>query len=197
MANQNTQQKGLICIAASTGGPAVLMQILSKLPADLSVPVVVIQHIWPGFTKGLADTLNEKCALPVSKAADGETVLPGHIYIAPAEYHLFIKKIPGHHIFKLEESSEKAEVKPRADYLLESLTESTYDKITALVLTGMGSDATKGLMVLSRKKDVTIFTQNEESCAVYGMPGNVMKAFPEARIMTPDKMAEELTKLYA
>ena len=192
---KETGKNGLICIASSTGGPAVLLQILPKLPADLCVPVIVVQHIWPGFTKGLADNLNEKCILPVSKAKDGEVILPGHIYIAPAEYHLLVKKIPAHHIFHLQKAGEK-EVRPRADVLFESLSDSAYPNITAVILTGMGTDATEGIKTLSAKKKVRIYAQNEKSCVVNGMPASIRRAFPDALSLPPEKIADSLCALY-
>ena len=188
--------KGLICIASSTGGPAVLFRILPKLPENLSVPVIVVQHIWPGFTKGLADNLNEKCRLPVSKAKDGEVILPGHIYVAPAEYHLLVKKIPAHHIFQLKETDNHGEVKPRADYLFESLADSAYDPVTAVVLTGMGNDGTQGITKLSEKKKVRIFVQDENSCVVNGMPASIRKAFPNSLVLPPEKIADSLSICY-
>ena len=188
-------QTALVVIASSTGGPGALSRILPKLPESFPLPVVVVQHIWPGFTAGLSDSLKEKCSLPVSEAGDGERVLPGHIYLAPSEYHITIKKIPaGHHAFDLKKD-ETGGPRPKADILLQSLANSGYDRIIAVVLTGMGSDGTYGLLELSAKKNISLIVQDEASSVVYGMPGSARKAFENSTELPLDEIAEELINL--
>ncbi len=185
----NQTGNGIVVIASSTGGPAALLSFLPEFPATFSWPIVIVQHILPGFTGKLAATLNEKCNLPVSRAQNGEEVLPGHIYFAPAEKHLKIRRVPAaHHLFELTDEDKRCGVKPCADYLLESLAKSSYSAVAVVVLTGMGEDATEGILHLSEKKPIKVLLQDEESSVVYGMPGNVLKHYPKAMTLSLDKM---------
>lgn len=181
---------GIVVIAASTGGPAALLSLLPDFPADFPCPIVIVQHILPGFTEKLAVSLGEKCSLPVSIAENNEKVLPGHVYLAPDEKHLKIRKVPAaHHLFELTDEERRNGVKPSADYLLESLEKTTYSYAAVVVLTGMGDDATEGILHLSEKKKIKVLVQDEESAVVYGMPGSVLKNCPKAMVIPLRKMA--------
>ena len=183
---------GIVAIASSTGGPAALMRILPLLPKDFPYPVVVVQHIWPGFATGLAETMKEKCILPVRSAEDGEIVKAGNIYVSPSEYHIRVKKAPAHHhVFAFEEAdSKKGSPRPSANRLFESLLDSNYDSVICVVLTGMGTDGTEGILKLSEKKEISVLVQDEESCVVYGMPGSILEKYKECEIVEIDRMAD-------
>ena len=182
----------IVCVASSTGGPAALMNLLPSLPEDFPVPVVVVQHIWSGFTTPLAEDLDKKCVLPVCLAEEGMTVTPGKIYIAPTGKHLKIRKVPAHHIFELSDEGPRGGVRPSADVLFESLINSAYRQITAVVLTGMGTDATEGILKLSEKKKVDVIAQDEKTSVVFGMPGSIREKYPQCLVLPIDKIADEL-----
>lgn len=183
----------IVVIASSTGGPAALMQILPCLPKDFPYPVVVVQHIWPGFAGSLTDSLKEKCKLPVLAAAEGKQIDAGNIYVAPSEHHLMIKKIAAHHFFSYAgEEVKKSSARPSADILFGSLENCGYTDILAVVLTGMGSDGTEGILGLSSKKKVTVYAQDEESCVVYGMPAVVAEKFEGCEVVKLGEMADRI-----
>ncbi|MCR4813441.1 MAG: chemotaxis protein CheB [Lachnospiraceae bacterium] len=186
----------IVVIASSTGGPAALMQVLPHLPEDFPCPVVVVQHIWPGFSESLTDSLKEKCILPVHPATEGHLIENGNIYVAFSEHHIKIKKMPAHHhvFFYSEEETKRGSAKPSADILLESLADSGYANVLAVVLTGMGSDGTKGIIGLSKKKRVHVLAQDEESCVVYGMPGAVAEEYGDCEIVELSKMAGRISE---
>ena len=120
----------------------------------------------------------------------------GHIYVAPSEHHIKIKKIPAkHHTFTyLDEEAKKGSARPSADILLKSLKESGYSKVIAVVLTGMGSDGTEGILELATKKDVKVIAQDETSCVVYGMPGAIAEKFEGCEIVELEHIANRITE---
>ena len=192
----DNKQQGIVVIASSTGGPAVLHTVLPAFPESFSFPIVVVQHMWPGFTGQLAGKLNEQCPFAVGEAADKEILLPGKVYLAPARKHIRIKKLPAkHHQFVLSDEEPKRGIKPCADYLLESLSVSAYENIVVVVLTGMGRDASEGIEKLSQNKEIRVVVQDEESSVVYGMPGSVRDQIKDCLVLPPDKMAGEIMKL--
>lgn len=190
------QKQGIVIIACSTGGPAVLHTVLPSLPEEFDFPVIVVQHIWPGFAGQLASNIDEQCPFTVKKAEDQETILPGRAYIAPEGKQIRIKRQPGrHHRIVLTDEEPKGGLKPCADYLLESLADSGYERIVVAVLTGMGCDATEGLEELSKTKQIKVIVQSEESCVVYGMPGSVRTIIQDCTVLPPEEIAGEIMKL--
>ncbi len=183
---------GIVVIASSTGGPGALLKVLPELPADFPYPVVIVQHMWVGFTSHFAKALGEKCALPVVEAEYGARVVPGHIYIAPAGKHLRIRHIPAAHIMELTNDPQRNGVRPSADYLFESLVQTNFDHVIAVVLTGMGCDGTEGIVTLSKHKKVTVIAQDEETSVVDGMPGSVRKAIPDCRVLPIEEIGEDI-----
>lgn len=173
----NRRKTALIFIGCSTGGPSALQSILPRFPKDFSIPVVVAQHMPPGFTKPLADRFNSLCALNVVEARDGMEIKPGSIYIAPSGFQTqFEKKLDGTVIFKIEDIVDiKALYKPCIDISLSSASPIYTDKLLSVILTGMGSDGTKGCGVV-KKHQGNVFVEAKESCIVYGMPKSVLEA---------------------
>ena len=191
----NVQQKnGIVAIASSTGGPGALLQVLPEFPAGFPYPVVVVQHMWVGFTSHFAKALSEKCRMPVIEAEDGQRIRPGIIYIAPAGQHLRVKHIPGGHITQLSFEPPREGVRPSANILFESIAESNYDYVVATVLTGMGSDGTAGIKALREKKKVTVIAQNEETSVINGMPGSIRKNIPDCIVLPIEQIGGEIRK---
>ena len=167
----------LVALACSTGGPQSLQKVIPLLPADMNAPMVLVQHMPAGFTKTLANRLNELSKVTVSEAADGDILKKGHVYIAPGGKHIKIQRqSSGNHVIKIDDSPAVAGLKPCADIMYESLVNCGYDEIVCVVLTGMGADGTKGITTLKEKKPIFTISQDEDSCVVYGMPRAIYEA---------------------
>ncbi|WEG11268.1 chemotaxis-specific protein-glutamate methyltransferase CheB [Pullulanibacillus sp. KACC 23026] len=167
----------LIFIGCSTGGPSALQKILPLFPKDFSIPIVVAQHMPPGFTQPLAERLDMKCPLKVKEAEAGERVQAGTIYIAPSGYQTtFIRNESGDIFFEVtEKGHEKTLYRPSVDVSLSSAAPIYKEKLLAVILTGMGTDGELGAGLV-KKCQGTVFVEAEESCIVYGMPKAVLKA---------------------
>jgi two-component system chemotaxis response regulator CheB len=162
----------VIGIAASTGGPAALQRVLSDMPASLSVPVLVVQHIARGFVHGLASWLSAVTPFSVKVAEHGETPLPGRVYIAPDDHHLAITH--GGTV-DLTRTAAVGGFVPSASVLFASLAESHGASTLGLIMTGMGQDGVDGLRELHRT-GATVLAQDEETSVVFGMPGAAVDA---------------------
>lgn len=187
-------KKRAVAIASSTGGPKALQEVLSKLPADLDAPVFVVQHMPAGFTETLAGRLDNICALHAQEAADGMIVQKGNIYIAKGGVHMTVVRTGGCERIAFSDQPPREGVKPCANYLYESLAGCSYDRITCVVLTGMGADATEGITALKQHKDLYVIAQEKESCAVYGMPRSIVAAGLANEIVPLKQVAEAITR---
>ena len=181
----------LIAIAASTGGPGVLREILSALPSDLSVPIVITQHITQGFVQGFANWLNGATDLDVAVAEDGEPIAAGRVLIAPDDVHLTVT--PGGRV-RLVDSPPLKGLRPSATLLFESVAKSYGSSAVAVVLTGMGDDGASGLEDLQRAGG-TIIAQSESSCVVFGMPKAAIERGIVDHILVPEEISDLLTQL--
>lgn len=181
----------VVAIGVSTGGPAALASLLPQLPADLSSPVVIVQHMPPVFTKSMAEDLNRICKLRVSEATDGERLIPGHAYIAPGGRQM--KVVPssaGPQICITDDPAER-NCRPSVDYLFRSLAHLYGGRVLALVLTGMGDDGTLGCQLLERQ-GAAILAQDEASCVVYGMPRQVAECGLADAVLPLSEMARAI-----
>lgn len=185
----------IVTIGISTGGPNALSQMLPKLPGNLGVPVLVVQHMPPVFTASLANSLDKKCALRVKEAEHGEVLENNVIYIAPGGKQMKISaKADGHHrMIQITNDPPENSCKPAVDYLFRSIGDYYVGRTTAVIMTGMGSDGTKGLEKL-RQKGAFIIAQDEASCVVYGMPKAPIDQGLADKILPLNKIAEEITK---
>lgn len=165
----------ILAIGTSTGGPVALQTILSALPGDFKLPIVLIQHMPGTFTKAFADRLNGLCKIKVKEASDGDVLQAGCAYLAPGGKQMLIDGRTGHARIRIHEGSEKLNYKPSVDITFASLSKFYTNKVLAVVLTGMGADGRDGARMLKEKGSV-IWAQDEESCVVYGMPQAVVKA---------------------
>lgn len=194
-ASRRQGKSEIVTIGISTGGPNALARMMPMLPGDLGVPIVIVQHMPPVFTKSLANSLNAKCALTVKEAQDGEPLQANVAYIAPGgkQMKLVASADGTNRLIKITNDPPENSCKPSADYLFRSVADYYVGRTTAVIMTGMGSDGTKGLKIL-KQKGALIIGQNEESCVVYGMP----KAPAElglTDVVTPlDKIAGEIVK---
>jgi two-component system, chemotaxis family, protein-glutamate methylesterase/glutaminase len=165
----------IVAIGTSTGGPNALAELLPKLPADLPVPVVIVQHMPPVFTKLLADRLSAKSSLQVVEAAAGEQLGAGKVWIAPGNYHMGVEKAANGPRVKLNQEVPENSCRPSVDALFRSVTEVYGAATLGVVLTGMGQDGLRGCEYI-REAGGQILIQDEASSVVWGMPGFVARA---------------------
>jgi two-component system chemotaxis response regulator CheB len=163
-----------VAIAASTGGPRALAYVLGALPANLGAPVLVVQHMPPGFTTTLADRLSGVARLPVAEASGGESVVPNRVWIAPGDFHMRVRRLGDEVRIALDQRELICGTRPAADALFLSLAEVYGERCVGVVLTGMGRDGAVGLTAIRAACGRTI-AQDRESSVVYGMPGRAVE----------------------
>ena len=167
----------LIAIACSTGGPKALHTVIPKLPKDLDASVLIVQHMPAGFTKSLADRLNELSAVTVKEGEDGEYIQKGTVYIAKGGSQMRLNSNEnGQNYLSITVEPARHGLLPCADIMYESLEEINFDQITCVVLTGMGGDGTAGISKICKKQNIHVIAQNEETSIVYGMPKVIKEA---------------------
>jgi len=185
----------IIGIGISTGGPNALTKMIPMLPKDLKVPVLIVQHMPPVFTASLASSLDKKSALEVKEAKDGDMVEPGKVFIAPGGKQMKIvagadgltRKI------KITDDPPENSCKPSADYLFRSIAQHYVGRSTGVIMTGMGSDGTKGLVQMKNNGSF-IIAQDEKTCTVYGMPKEPTESGIVDVIAPLEKIADEIVK---
>ncbi|MGD8833373.1 MAG: chemotaxis response regulator protein-glutamate methylesterase [Desulfobacteraceae bacterium] len=161
----------IVGIGISTGGPNALAQVLPQLPGDIGVPVVIVQHMPAMFTQSLAKSLNSKCALEVHEAVNGEPLHPNKVYIAPGGKQMkIVAGADGRaRVIKITNDPPENSCRPSVDYLFRSIAELYVGRATGVIMTGMGSDGTAGLIQM-KNSGAFIIAQDESTCVVFGMP---------------------------
>jgi two-component system, chemotaxis family, protein-glutamate methylesterase/glutaminase len=160
----------IVAIGISTGGPKALQDILPTLPKDFPVPIVVVQHMPPGFTAPFAERLNKLCAISIREASDRESVRPGVVYIAPSGSHITVERMTGSRtVIHLSDKPENQSHIPSADVMMQSVADAFGSLAMGIIMTGMGSDGARGMEAIHRAGGLTV-GQDEMSCGVYGMP---------------------------
>jgi len=178
---RNVQPIRLVVIGVSTGGPAALAVLLPLLPANLPVPVAVVQHMPPVFTEMLARRLDQLGPLRVREATHGEPALPGHVYLAPGGRHLEVVAAAGDGLtLRLSDGPQENFCRPAVDVLFRSASAAAGPRLLAAVLTGMGQDGLVGARLV-RSAGGVVLAQDEETSVVWGMPGYVTRdGLPDA-----------------
>ena len=190
-----TGKNKLVALACSTGGPKALQSVIPYLPANLDAPMVLVQHMPVGFTKSMADRLNEVSKIKVKEAAHGDKLEKGWVYVAPGGKHMEIAKSPdGSHKVVLNDMPAIGGLRPCANITYDSLSKSGFDEIVCVVLTGMGADGTNGILSLGHHKPIHVISQNAETCVVYGMPKAIEESGVVDEVVPLDKVAETITK---
>ncbi len=185
----------IIGIGISTGGPNALTTMIPMLPKNLKAPVLIVQHMPPIFTASLAASLDKKSALEVREAKDGDTIEPGKVLIAPGGKQMKIvagadgltRKI------KITDDPPENSCKPSADYLFRSIAQHYVGRSTGVIMTGMGSDGSKGLVQM-KKNGSFIIAQDEKTCTVFGMPKEPIESGIVDVIAPLEKIADEIVK---
>ena len=178
----------VIGIGASTGGPQVLQEILAGLPKDFPVPLLVVQHIARGFLPGLAEWLNQTTSLEVQIAAYGVHAMPGHVYLAPDDFHMGITSAGR---IRLTKEDPQNHLRPAVSYLFRSLADAYGPAAVGVLLTGMGKDGAAELRLLKDTGALTI-AQDRDSSVVHGMPGEAIRLRAATHVWPVDKIADGL-----
>nr|WP_282572155.1 chemotaxis-specific protein-glutamate methyltransferase CheB [Roseomonas acroporae] len=185
----------VLAIGSSTGGPQALAALIGGLrgaaPVRLGVPVLVVQHMPPGFTAMLADHVNRLGVLPCAEAVQGEPLRPDRIYIAPGERHLTAVGGPGGLAVRLSEGPPENFCRPAVDPMLRSLAAACGSRVLAVILTGMGQDGLAGCRAVVAAGG-EVMAQDEASSVVWGMPGAVARAGLARHVLPPPALAGQV-----
>ena len=165
----------VLAIGCSTGGPTALSEVLSHLPANLPVPVVIVQHMPPLFTRFLAERLSAESPLKVCEAEQGQKLSAGEAYIAPGDYHMTVGRKGVERHIELNQELPENSCRPAVDVLFRSVASTYGAGVLAAVLTGMGSDGARGAAHI-REHGGEVIVQDKETSVVWGMPGAVIEA---------------------
>lgn len=187
-------KRRLVALACSTGGPKALQSVIPLLPKNLDAPILIVQHMPAGFTNSLAIRLNEMSELNVKEAADGDVLRSGNVYIAKGGNHMRIHPKGTESVISLDTDEPRSGLRPCADYMYQSLADSRYDSILCVVLTGMGSDGTKGILKLNETKNIYVVAQDMESSTVYGMPKAIAKTGLVDEILPLSQIKDAITR---
>lgn len=164
----------IVAIGISTGGPEALAKLLPCLSASLSVPVVIVQHMPPLFTRLLSERLNLSSKLQIVEAKDGMKLQGGVVYIAPGDYHMVVQSGVGHMLVSLNQDPPENSCRPAADVLFRSVAEVYGSRSLGVIMTGMGHDGLKGIRIM-HARGASIIAQDEASSVVWGMPAGVVQ----------------------
>jgi len=182
----------IIAIGASTGGPLVLQKIISELPKNIPVPLLIVQHISNGFTVGFVEWLKNTTNFPLHIASQGEYALPGHGYVAPDGLHMGVENGPR---IVLSNHTPENGLRPSVAFLFRTAANIFGSCAVGVLLTGMGRDGAEELKLMKNKGAITI-AQNEESSAVFGMPGEAIKLNAAMHILSPVDISTFFTTLF-
>jgi two-component system chemotaxis response regulator CheB len=183
--------RAVVVIGTSTGGPRALAELIPALPRDLPAALLVVQHMPPMFTRSLAERLNHESQLEVKEAEEGDHLSPGRLLLAPGGYHMVVGK--GGSVSLNQESPECA-VRPAVNVTMASAARYYGRAVLGVVLTGMGSDGTRGSAAI-KAAGGRVIVEAESTCAVYGMPKSVKDAGHADNVLPLNRMAEEIIRI--
>lgn len=194
--NHKPQRADVLVMGSSTGGPQALTAVLKALPADFPVPIVIVQHMPPIFTRNLAERLNQECCLDVQEATSGITLQPGHVLIAPGDFHLELRREGGVVKTVLNQAPPENSCRPAVDVLFRSAARLYGTGCMAVVLTGMGQDGLRGAEHIVQAGG-TVAVQDEATSVVWGMPRAVAEAGLAYSTLPLAEIPVELNRLTA
>ncbi|MDX2018930.1 MAG: chemotaxis-specific protein-glutamate methyltransferase CheB [Deltaproteobacteria bacterium] len=187
---------GLIVIGISTGGPVALAQVIPFLPANFSVPLLIVQHMPATFTKMMAERLSSTGKLKVQEATGGEVIKPGVVLLAPGDQHMTLAAdAHGQLRTVLDKNAPENGCRPSVDVLLRSAARHYGSHLLTIIMTGLGADGTKGCGAAVAGGG-SVWVQDEASSVVWGMPSAVLRAGHACRVLPLDAIAAELTKVH-
>jgi len=183
----------VIAIGASTGGTRAIEIVLAGLPP--STPgTVIVQHMPENFTKAFAERLDKNCRMTVREARDNDHVIPGTALVCPGNYHMVVNRSGGNYVVKIKEGPMVHYQRPSVDVLFQSVARHVGRNAVGVLLTGMGADGAKGLLEM-KNSDARTIAQDEETCVVFGMPGEAIKLGAAERIVPLPRIAGTIVEL--
>jgi len=188
------QMPDIIAIGSSTGGPQALFEVLGHIGADLKQPILITQHMPATFTALLAEHIEKSSKIPASEAKDGDTIVPGHIYVAPGDHHMTVERGKTGNIIKLNTDQPENFCRPAVDPMLRSMAKIYGSRMLVVILTGMGADGQKGA-AMAVDAGASVIAQDEATSVVWGMPGAVATAGLCSAILPLPEIAPYVRKL--
>ena len=183
----------LVAIGTSTGGPVALQEVLTKLPANFPKPIILFQHMPGSFTPAFAQRLDGLCQINVREAADGDMLEPGLALLAPGGKQMELESKAGKTVIRIKEASAGQTYKPSVDLGFSSAAKSFPGKVLSIILTGMGADGREGAREL-KQGGSTLWSQDADSCVVYGMPAAVAEAGLSDHVLTLSEIGPSLAQ---
>jgi two-component system chemotaxis response regulator CheB len=184
----------LLAIGASTGGPVALRQVLSALPRHFPLPIIVAVHMPGSFTGAYAERLNSVCSIKIKEATDRDLLVAGQCLVAPGGKQLQVERGPSKYQVRISEPLPSQIYHPSVDLMLKSVAESYRERALGVILTGMGADGLQGAKQL-KQAGSTLWSQDQQSCVVYGMPQAVEKAGLSDRVVGLDQIGPLLARI--
>ncbi|BFM11763.1 chemotaxis response regulator protein-glutamate methylesterase [Simiduia litorea] len=181
----------LVVIGASTGGPLAISEVIRQLPKNFPVPIILVLHMPENFTRAYADRLDKQSALSVREAASGDTLKPGRVYLAPGGRQLMLD--PNVKNIQIIPGDDRVNYRPCVDISLASAAKCFGHQVLAIVLTGMGSDGKEGARLVKARAG-TVWTQDEASCVIYGMPQAIVREGLSDRTVKLSEISDLLVK---
>ena len=190
-----SHSKKIVLIGTSTGGPRALQEVITKIPVSIAAPILIVQHMPPGFTKSLATRLDQLSKIHVKEAEHGDILQNGVAYIAPGGYHLKLRKVGSTFAVVLDqEEPPRSGHRPSVDVRFESVSKyNDFDKI-AVIMTGMGYDGSKGLIKLKETGTTISIAESPQTCIVYGMPKAAVETQLVDEVADADDIAQTIMK---
>ncbi|TWO70618.1 chemotaxis response regulator protein-glutamate methylesterase [Caenimonas sedimenti] len=185
----------VIGIGASTGGVEALRNILTELPGSMP-PILIAQHMLPGFTETFARRLDAICEMTVKQADDGEDVLQGTVYVAPGGRHLLLARRANRYVVRVTDDAPVNRHRPSVDPLFRSMAEAAGERAIGVMLTGMGGDGAEAMLAL-RQAGARTIAQDEASCVVFGMPRQAIVLGAAGEVLGLADMARRLREMAA
>ncbi len=182
----------VVVMGASLGGPNTVLHVLQHLPPNFPAPILLVQHITPGFTEGLAEWLSRESPIPVQVAKTGDAIKPGRVLLAPGDVHMAVRG----GMVDLTDGDPINNCKPAIDVLFQSAADYYKERVNSVVLTGMGTDGAGGSQHVKRCRGTTI-AQNQETCVVYGMPRAAVELGVVDQVLAITDVPKELVRLAA
>jgi two-component system chemotaxis response regulator CheB len=185
----------ILVIGSSTGGPNALAAFFKQLPKGFPFPIVLVQHMPPGFTRMLAQRIEADCGIPCTEVTDESPLAPGRIYLAPGDHHLIVSGSAGAPTLKLNQDPPENFCRPAVDPLFRSAAKVFGKGVLAIVLTGMGDDGARGATEVVQAGG-RVMVQDEATSVVWGMPGAVVRAGAAQLVLPLGELAQKVSKLF-
>lgn len=180
----------IVAIGTSTGGPKALQTVLGKIPKNFPAPIVIVQHMPSGFTKSLAERLDNICNIKVKEAIDGEALQPGTAYIAPGNYHMIVNESFETTVYK---DRERDGHRPSVNILFESIAKLPDVSKVAVILTGMGKDGAIGVTAMKKEdQNTVVIVESEETAIIHGMPRATLKTGYVTEVIRLENIGESI-----